>query len=97
MVDMSEPIDTGALPAVTTRYLAAHQARELDPALGCFIVDVVANDGGHKYRGKHEIRDWLVRTAGEHTDTIELVAAQRVDDDHYAAVHGRIAELVIEL
>jgi hypothetical protein len=31
---MSTPIDTRQLPLVITDYLAAHQARDLDPAKG---------------------------------------------------------------
>jgi uncharacterized protein (TIGR02246 family) len=84
---MSELIDTRALPPVITRYLAAHQARDLDPALACYAEDAVTVDEGHAYRGKHEIRDWLARGAGEYTYTIELVAARRIDDEHYVAVH----------
>lgn len=84
---MSEPIDTRALPAVITSYLTAHQARDLDPALASYTEDAVVVDEGHTYRGKQEIRDWLARSAGEYTYTTELVAAQRVDDAHYVAVH----------
>jgi uncharacterized protein (TIGR02246 family) len=87
VIDMSEPIDTRALPAVITTYLAAHQARDLDPALACYTEDAVAVDEGHTYRGKREIRDWLARAAGEYSYTTKLIAAQRVDDEHYVAVH----------
>jgi ketosteroid isomerase-like protein len=55
--------------------------------LACYTEDAVAVDEGHTYRGKREIRDWLARTAGEYTYTMTLVAAQRVDDEHYVAVH----------
>lgn len=84
---MTETIDTRALPAVITRYLAAHQARDLDPALACYTDDAVTVDEGRTYRGKREIRDWLARSASEYTYTIELVAARRVDEAHYVAVH----------
>lgn len=84
---MSRPIDPAALPAVITRYLAAHHARDLDPALACYADDAVTVDEGHAYRGKAEIRDWLAHAASEYTYTVELVAAQRVDDEHYVAVH----------
>lgn len=87
MIGMSNPIQTAALPEVITRYLAAHQARDLDPAMACYADDAVTVDEGHTYRGKREIRDWLGRAASEYTYTIELVAAQRVDDEHYVAVH----------
>lgn len=83
MVDMSEP----TLPAVITRYLAAHEARDLDPALACYTEDAIAVDEGHTYRGKHEIRDWLTRAASEYTYTSTLVETHHPDDDHYVAVH----------
>ncbi len=87
MVDMSETIDTGTLPEVITRYLAAHQARDLDPALVCYTDDAVVVDEGHTYRGRREIRDWLARSASEYTYTVKLTGAQRVDDEHFVAVH----------
>ena len=82
MVDMND-----TLPPVITGYLAAHQARDLDPALARYTDDAVVVDEGRTYRGKKEIRDWLGRAASEYTYTTELVAAQRVDDEHYVAVH----------
>ncbi|QUQ68580.1 nuclear transport factor 2 family protein [Kutzneria sp. CA-103260] len=84
---MSTPIDTRELPQVITDYLAAHQARDLDPAIAGYTEDAVVVDEGNTYRGKRAIRDWLARSASEYTYTIELVAAQRVDDEHYVAVH----------
>ncbi|MFF5991959.1 nuclear transport factor 2 family protein [Prauserella flavalba] len=84
---MSEPIDARQLPEVITDYLAAHNARDLEPALAYYTEDAIAVDEGHTYRGKREIRDWLARAGGEYTYTIKLVAAQRIDDDHYVAVH----------
>ncbi|GAB3880006.1 hypothetical protein GCM10029964_033360 [Kibdelosporangium lantanae] len=82
MVDMND-----TLPPVLTHYLAAHQARDLDPALACYTDDAVVVDEGRAYRGKQEIRDWLDRAASEYTYTTELVVAERVDDSHYVAVH----------
>lgn len=86
MIHMSNPIEPVALPAVITRYLAAHLARDLDPAMACYTDDAVAVDEGHTYRGRREIRDWLGRAiAGSHTVT--LLPANRVDDEHYVVVH----------
>ena len=84
---MTEAIDTRRLPAVITNYLTAHQARDLDAALAHYTEDSVAVDEGNTYRGKTEIRSWLARAASEYTYTITLTSAQRVDDDHYVAVH----------
>lgn len=82
---MSTP-NTTELPELITTYLAAHQARDLDPALACYAEDAVTVDDGHTYRGKQEIRDWLAGAAAEYTYTTELVAAQHIDADHYVAV-----------
>lgn len=78
---------TDTLPAVITTYLTAHQARDLDPALAACTDDAVVTDEGRTHRGKQEIRAWLARSASEYTYTTTLVAAHRVDDDHYVAVH----------
>ncbi|MGK3207798.1 nuclear transport factor 2 family protein [Amycolatopsis sp. MEPSY49] len=84
---MSESIDLHELPAVITGYLAAHQARDLDPALAGYTEDAVVTDEGRTHRGKQEIRTWLTRTASQYTYTTTLVAAHRIDDEHYVAVH----------
>ncbi|MEV6638617.1 nuclear transport factor 2 family protein [Amycolatopsis sp. NPDC051371] len=84
---MSEAIDTRELPAVITGYLTAHQTRDLNAALACYTEDAVVTDEGHNHRGKPEIRDWLSRAASQYTYTTTLVAAHRVDDEHYVAVH----------
>ncbi|EWM18581.1 nuclear transport factor 2 family protein [Kutzneria sp. 744] len=75
------------LPAVITRYLTAHHARDLDPALACYTDDAVVVDEGRTYRGHDEIRAWLSRSANEYKYTIELTGTERVDDRHYVAVH----------
>jgi hypothetical protein len=77
----------GTLPAVITAYLAAHQARDMAPAMASYTADAVVLDDGHTYRGKPEIRDWLARASAEYTYTAELIATQRVDDRRYVAVH----------
>ena len=75
------------LPEVITTYLAAHHARDLEPAIACYTEDAVTVDEGHTYRGKQEIRDWLASAAAGYTYSTELVAAQRIDGDRYVAVH----------
>jgi uncharacterized protein (TIGR02246 family) len=84
---MSEAIDTRELPAVITGYLTAHQARDLDRELAYYTEDAAVTDEGKTHRGKEEIRGWLTRAASEYTYTTTLVAAHRVDDEHYVAVH----------
>ena len=75
------------LPEVITTYLTAHHARDLDPAMARYTDDAEVLDEGQSYRGKPEIRAWLAQAAGEYTYTIELVATERVDDEHFVAVH----------
>jgi ketosteroid isomerase-like protein len=87
VIDMSNPIDPAALPAVITRYLAAHLARDLDAAMACYTDDAVAVDEGHTYRGPREIRDWLLGRAAAGRYTTTLLATYRVDDERYVAVH----------
>jgi ketosteroid isomerase-like protein len=87
MSSMSEPIDIHDLPKVITSYLAAREAHDVDQTLGYYTEDAVTVDEGRTYRGKHEIREWLARAGGEYTYTTELVTAQRLDEEHYVAVH----------
>jgi ketosteroid isomerase-like protein len=80
-------IATSELPEVITNYLAAHQAREIDTAIGYYTEDATVIDENTTYRGLQEISAWLRRSASEYTYTIELTGAQRIDDDHYVASH----------
>ncbi|GHJ35541.1 nuclear transport factor 2 family protein [Streptomyces sp. TS71-3] len=82
-----EAIDTATLPEAVTAYLAAHATRDPDATAACCTEDAVVVDEGHTYRGKDEIRAWRARTASAYTYTSELVAAERVDDEHYVTVH----------
>jgi uncharacterized protein (TIGR02246 family) len=78
-------MSNSTVPAVITRYLAAHNARDLDPAMACYAEDAVAVDDGNTYRGPAEIRAWLARaTAVKYTTT--LLSTDRVDDEHHVAV-----------
>ena len=75
------------LPVSITRYLTAHQARDLDTAVAGYTLDASVTDEGHTYQGSEQIRAWLSRSASEYTYTTELIAANKVDDRHYDAVH----------
>ncbi|HTR90724.1 MAG TPA: nuclear transport factor 2 family protein [Trebonia sp.] len=75
------------LPAAITRYLIAHQARDLDTAIAHYAPDAVVTDEGRTYRGPGEIRAWLSRAASEYTYTIELTGAAKADDRHYDVAH----------
>jgi ketosteroid isomerase-like protein len=87
---VTEPTDTippSQLPGLIRNYLLAHQARELDAAVGCYAEDATVVDEGNIYRGPQQIRDWLDTSASEYTYTIELTGARRIDDEHYVAIH----------
>ncbi len=87
MTSSAEAISPNQLPQPISSYLVAHQARDLDTAVGYYTDDAIAVDEGHSYRGPREIRDWLATAASEYTYTIELTGASRIDDDHYVAIH----------
>lgn len=76
-----------ALPAVISRYLIAHQARNLDAAMACYSADAAVTDEGRTHRGAAEIRAWLAASATEYTYTSELTGALLIDDSHYDARH----------
>lgn len=80
-------IPANELPAWIPAYLAAHQARDLDTAIGYYTESATVTDEGRTYRGREAIREWLAISATEYSYTIELVGAARVDDQHYDALH----------
>ena len=87
MTSSAETIPLGQLPASISSYLVAHQARDLDTAVGYYTEDAITVDEGHTYRGPQQIRDWLATAASQYTYTIELTGARRIDDEHYVAIH----------
>jgi ketosteroid isomerase-like protein len=74
------------LPGTVSTYLAAHQALDIDTAIGHYAADAVVIDDGRAYHGTDEIRAWLGRSASEYTYTTELTRALKVDDAHYDVV-----------
>ncbi|ATO13812.1 DUF4440 domain-containing protein [Micromonospora sp. WMMA2032] len=80
-------ISPDELPETITQYLVAHQARDADAAVARFTPDASVTDEGRTHRGPEQIRDWLSHSSSEYTYTSELVAAARVDDRNYDAVH----------
>ena len=74
------------LPPVITTYLAAHNARDVDRAIGSYAPDAVVIDDGRSYHGTDEIRAWLGDAAAEYTYTTQLVSATRLDDERYDVV-----------
>jgi ketosteroid isomerase-like protein len=87
MTTSTETISPSQLPELVSSYLVAHQARDLDTAVGYYTDDATVIDEGNVYQGPDEIRAWLSTAASEFTYTIELTGAQRIDDQHYVAIH----------
>jgi hypothetical protein len=87
MTSPAETISPSQLPESITCYLVAHQARDVDTAIGWYTDDATVLDDGKTYRGLQQIRDWLAAAASEYTYTTELTGARRVDDQHYVAIH----------
>lgn len=75
------------LPQTITDYLTAHRVRDADRAVACFTGDAVVVDDGKTHHGTAGIHAWLDRSAGEYTYTIELVGAEKTDEEHYTAVN----------
>ena len=80
-------IDPAQLPDLITDYLRAHQARDLDRAVGAYQPEATVTDEGRTYHGRDEIRAWLSRSASEFTYTIEMTGATKLDEDHYDVTH----------
>jgi ketosteroid isomerase-like protein len=83
----AHPIDRDQLPTAIVKYLAAHEARDLDTAMGFYAPDATVTDEGHTHVGQPAIRGWLGTSASEYTYTTRLTAAAAVDEGHYDAVH----------
>ncbi|GAA0408705.1 hypothetical protein Acor_71480 [Acrocarpospora corrugata] len=75
------------LPPAITTYLAAQHARDLDVAMAYYTDTSTVIDDGRTYTGRREIRDWLAQSSSEYTYTIDLIAAAKIDDRRYDAVH----------
>ena len=80
-------IDPAQLPDVITGYLRAHQARDLEGAVGAYRPEATVTDEGRTHHGHDEIRAWLSRSASEYSYTIEMTGAAKLDDDHYDVTH----------
>jgi len=83
----TDAIPPSQLPGLIRNYLLAHQARDLDTAVGYYVEDATVVDEGKTHSGRQQIRDWLAASASEYTYTIELTSARRIDDEHYVAIH----------
>lgn len=99
---MTRPISIrpSELPATIRDYLTAHVARDTDAALRAFTSTAVVVDDGTTYRGVEAIRRFHSKAGTEFTYTTELVGAQRIDDEHWVAVHRLVGDFpggVVEL
>jgi hypothetical protein len=87
MTDGTQAIGLIELPRTITDYLTAHRDRDADTAITHFTDEATVIDDGRTYRGLAEIHSWLDRSSGEYTYTIELVGAEKIDDEHYTAIN----------
>lgn len=87
MMDNTQTIDPTELPRTIADYLTAHRTRDADTAITCFTNDAAVIDDGKTYHGTADIHTWLDRSAGEYTYTIELIGAEKIDDQHYTAIN----------
>jgi hypothetical protein len=79
-------MNTG-LPETITDYLSAHRAGDPAAAVAAFHRDATVTDDGSVYTGVEEIQKWLGRSSSEYTYTVELTAAERLDDTHYVVTN----------
>ena len=87
MTDYTQTIDLTELPRTIADYLTAHRTRDADTAITCFTNDAAVIDDGKTYHGTADIHTWLDRSAGKYTYTIELIGADKIDDEHYTAIN----------
>ncbi len=94
------PTSWNGLPATITNYLSAHATRDVATAIMAFTADAVVTDEGQNYRGRDQIRDWLVSAAASYTFTTEFTGATTLDAAHVDVVQhlegdfpGGIADL----
>jgi ketosteroid isomerase-like protein len=87
MADNTQTIRLTGLPRTIADYLTAHRTRDADTAITCFTNDAAVIDDGKTYHGTADIHTWLDRSAGEYTYTIELIGAEKIDDEQYIAIN----------
>ncbi|MGH3389951.1 MAG: nuclear transport factor 2 family protein [Actinomadura sp.] len=87
MTDNTQTIDLTELPPTITDFLTAHRTRDADTAITHFTNDAAVIDDGNTYHATADIHTWLDHSAGEYTYTIELIAAEKIDDEHYTAIN----------
>jgi hypothetical protein len=85
--DQARQIPIDELPATIRAFLPAHRERDVDTAMAFYADDATVTDEGRTYSTPGDIRDWMGSSASEYTYTTELIAARRIDDEHYGAVH----------
>jgi hypothetical protein len=87
MTDNTQTTGLTGLPRTITDYLTAHRARDADAAITCFADNAAVTDEGNTHQGTAAIHAWLDRSASEYTYTIELIAAEKIDDEHYTTLN----------
>ena len=95
-----DTIQPPQLPAAIRTYLTAHAAGDTETALRTFVPAAAVIDDGRPYRGTDQILGFLQQAGAEFSYTVELIGAQRIDDERWVAVNrlegdfpGGVAEL----
>lgn len=86
MTERTRPVDVADLPEVVTRFLRAHDAKDVATAVATFAPEATVTDDGRTYRGTAAIRGWLEQTSVQYTYTATLVGAERGGPGRYTAV-----------
>ena len=79
---LSVNLAPGAIVDLATFGHGVGQTLVVPPAVG-----LGSRVTGKTYHGTAGIRTWLDRSAGEYTYTIELIGAEKIDDEHYTAIN----------
>ncbi|MFI6154448.1 nuclear transport factor 2 family protein [Kitasatospora sp. NPDC051170] len=86
MTERTDPVEVADLPEVVTRYLRAHDAKDVATAVATFAPEATVTDDGRTYHGAAAIRGWLEQSSTQFTYTATLIGAERHGPDRYTAV-----------
>ncbi|MER8187266.1 nuclear transport factor 2 family protein [Kitasatospora sp. NPDC094015] len=86
MTERTDPVHIADLPEVVTRYLGAHDAKDVATAVASLAPEATVTDDGRTYRDPAAIRSWLEQTSTEYTYTTTLIGAERDGPDQYTVV-----------
>lgn len=86
MTEHRDTVDFADLPEVVSRYLRAHDLRDIPTAETALAPEATVTDDGHTYEGQAAIRRWLEREGSQYTYTTTPLGAERHGPDEYTVV-----------